>query len=111
MDKTRATLADPRSDPPRRVRRNGSSRALPVVASFLPLVVLLVVVSVLDPRAAAAQSSTLGISLLAQEAGGRELALSDWVNHVPLALGAALLVIAVDAFVIIRFIRSRRRRG
>ena len=97
------------ADDPRRARCSDLSRSLAVVACALLLLVLLAVVTILDAREAAVQSPAIGLSLLAQEGGGRELGPSDWVNHIPLALGAALLVIAVDAFVIIKFIRGRRR--
>ncbi len=43
------------------------------------------------------------------EGGGRKIEPIDWAYHLPLALGAALLVFVVDAIVIIRIILRRRR--
>lgn len=42
-----------------------------------------------------------------QTLGGGEIGYLDWLYHLPLALGCALLVVAVDAFVILRYIRGK----
>jgi hypothetical protein len=73
----------------------------------LTLFALLFVSVLFEARPAVAQESS--VVALAQT-GGREVGLRDWINHLPLALGAAFLVITVDAFVIIRFVRGRKER-
>ncbi len=77
------------------------------VALVLLLLVLFVGVTFLDPHvASAAQERTPDLL----EEGGRKLETTDWLWHLPLALGAALVVIVVDAIVILRILLGRRRR-
>jgi hypothetical protein len=71
---------------------------------WLVVFVLLLVLGtmLLDPGVAAAQSPDV------TEAGGRDLGLRDWLDHLPLALGSMLLVVIVDALVVIKIVRDRR---
>ncbi|MGH3085697.1 MAG: hypothetical protein ACRDSJ_00080, partial [Rubrobacteraceae bacterium] len=39
---------------------------------------------------------------------GRQIETIDWIYHIPLALGCVLFVVAVDAFVIIKFVQRDR---
>lgn len=84
-----------------RVYRGTFSYALSVAFVFL----LLVGITLLDPGAAAAQD----LSDTTSKAGGRDLGLRDWLDHLPLVLGAALVVVAVDAIVIVKVIRNWNR--
>ena len=63
---------------------------------------LLVGIMLLDPPAALAQQTQ---DLM--EEGGRDIGVVDWLYRLPLALGAALLVIVVDAVVIVQILRGR----
>jgi hypothetical protein len=71
---------------------------------WLVAFVLLLVFSttLLDLGVAAAQSPDV------LEAGGRDLGIRDWLDHLLLALGAALLVVVVDALVVFKIVRDRR---
>ena len=102
--------------------RGALSYALLVVCVFL----LLVGITLSDQRAADAQSSAVAPPPLAlaqqgmqggpvdeppqdrpSEAGG-SLTVRDWLNHLPVALVSALVVVAADAAVIAWIIRGRR---
>ncbi len=86
-----------------RRHRGAFSYALPITLVFL---LLIGIALFLDLHTAIAQQRTPDIL----EGGGRKIEPIDWVYHLPLALGAALLVLVVDAIVIIRGILRRRRR-
>jgi len=81
------------------VARRGASPHVWLIA-FAVLLVLGTML--LDPGVAAAQSPDI------TEAGGRDLGLRDWLDHLPLALGSMLLVIIVDALVVFKIVRDRR---
>jgi hypothetical protein len=75
-----------------------------VVASRLLVccaVALLILLALAAEPALAQQTQT------PQSVGGGEVGYIDWFYHLPLALGCALLVVAVDAFVILRYVRRK----
>ena len=39
--------------------------------------------------------------------GGRQVEQIDWLRHLPLALGCALVVVIVDAVVVLKLLRQR----
>ena len=67
--------------------------------------VLLVGITLLDPSMAAAQRTP---DLMGGV--GRDLSRTDWLEHLPLALGLLLVVVAVDAAVFVKIVRERQRR-
>jgi hypothetical protein len=83
-------------------RRGASHRVRLVVLVLL----LLVGAMLLDPSVAAAQELSPDTD---SEMVGRDLGLRDWLDHLPLALGATLLVVAVDAIAVVRIVRKQRR--
>ena len=87
------------------MHRRAFAYAMPVVCLLL-LLVLFAGLALLDPHAAVAQEQSPDIV----EGSGREIGPTDWLYHLPLALGAAMVVIVVDAIVILKIILGRRRR-
>lgn len=79
--------------------RRGASSYVWLVAFVL---LLILSTTLLDPGVATAQNPDIS------EAGGRDLGIRDWLDHLPLALGAALLVVVVDALVVFKIVRDRR---
>jgi hypothetical protein len=79
--------------------RRGASSYVWLVAFIL---LLILSTTLLDPGVATAQNPDIS------EAGGRDLGIRDWLDHLPLALGAALLVVVVDALVVFKIVRDRR---
>lgn len=79
--------------------RRGASPYVWLVAFVLLLVLGTML---LEPGVAAAQSPDVS------EAGGRDLGIRDWLDHLPLALGSMLLVMIVDALVVFKIVRDRR---
>jgi cytochrome bd-type quinol oxidase subunit 2 len=73
------------------------------IAFVLLVLVLLVGTMLVDPGVAVAQNTEI------TEASGRDLGIRDWLDHLPLALGSALLVVVVDALFIVKIIRDRRK--
>lgn len=65
---------------------------------------------VVSPVASPVGSPVAGASpVTAQQAAGRDLSRFDWLEHLPIALGAVLLVVVVDAIVISKVLQARRR--
>lgn len=85
-----------------------ASLRLRFVAFVLLALVLLVGAMLLEPSVALAQGSEVQRSPELLQGGGRELGVRDWISHLPLALGVVLVVVAVDAFVIFKFVRGRQ---
>jgi len=78
-----------------------------VYATFIVLwLVLLAGVMLLEPSVVLAQEpGTQGTELM--QGGSREIEVVDWIYHLPVALGCALLVIIVDAVVIFKAVRGQ----
>lgn len=93
-----ALPAEPAEEGGELAARLGASRYVWLVAFVLLLVLS---TTLLDPGVAAAQSPDV------LEAGGRDLGIRDWLDHLLLALGAALLVVVVDALVVFKIVRDR----
>jgi hypothetical protein len=73
-----------------------------VVVALLPALAGALLVLLVAGPALAQQTQT------PQTLGGGEIGYADWFYHLPLALGCALLVVAVDTFVILRYVRREQ---
>ena len=81
-----------------------------IVTTIAFVLLLLVGITLLDPSAASAQNLAFQQSPELMKEPGRQIGVVDWIYHLPVALAVVLLVVAVDAVVIFRSVRSRRGR-
>ena len=95
--------AEPTREYGKLAARGGASYRVRLVVLIL---LLLVGALLLDPSVAAAQELSPDTN---SEMVGRFLTVRDWLNHLPLALGVTLLVVAIDAFVVVKFVLPKRR--
>jgi len=88
-----------------------SRLSLPKILIILLIasVLLLFVVGTAFSTGRAAAGQTLAGLAAPPAQGGRDLSRADWIAHIPLAGGAALLVIVVDAVFITKIMRDRRK--